>query len=94
MNLWWEFGDVDAISNLVKKGRLPANLLPTVVQKFCSVNKISYIPLYRDLNSANHDGKKTRWAYDGHLNELGYKIFAESMYYWLQNNGVGRSLKN
>ena len=49
---------VDAISNLVKKGRLPANLLSTVVQKFCSVNKISYIPLYRDLNSANHDGKK------------------------------------
>ena len=85
---------VDAISNLVKKGRLPANLLSTVVQKFCSVNKISYIPLYRDLNSANHDGKKTRWSYDGHLNERGYKIFAESMYYWLQNNGVGRSLKN
>ena len=65
---------VDAISNLVKKGRLPANLLSTVVQKFCSVNKISYIPLYRDLNSANHDGKKTRWSYDGHLNELAIRF--------------------
>ena len=78
---------VDATSNLIQKGRLPANLLSTILEKFCDVNDIGYIPLYQDLNAANLNGEKTRWLYDGHMNELGYKIFAESMYHWLQENG-------
>ena len=85
---------VDATSNRIKKGRLPANLMSTMLEYYCSVNKIGYIPLYKDLNLANSNGKKTSWSFDGHFNELGTKIFAESMYRWLQNNGADRSLRN
>ena len=85
---------VDSTSNRIQKGRLPANLLSTMLEYYCSVNKIGYIPLYKDLNLANSNGKKTSWSFDGHFNEYGTKIFAESMYRWLQNNGVGRSLNN
>ena len=85
---------VDATSNMIQKGRLPANLLSTILEKFCDVNDIGYIPLYQDLNAANLNGKKTRWLHDGHMNELGYKIFAESMYRWLQGKGVGRPFNN
>ena len=85
---------VDSISNRIRKGRLPANLSSTMLEYYCSVNKIGYIPLYKDLNLANSNGKKTSWSFDGHFNEYGTKVFAESMYRWLQNNGVGRSLNN
>ena len=85
---------VDAISNRIQKGRLPANLLSRVLEYYCIENKIGYIPLYEDLNIENSNGNKTSWAFDGHFNELGTKIFAESMYRWLQNKGVGASLNN
>ena len=85
---------VDSTSNRIKKGRLPASLRSTILEYYCSVNKIGYIPLYKDLNIANSNGKKTSWSFDGHFNEYGTKIFAEAMYRWLQNNGVGRSLNN
>ncbi len=77
---------VDATSNLIGKGRLPANLLSTILEKFCDVNDIGYIPLYQDLNAANSNGIETRWLHDGHFNELGYQIFAKSMYNWFQKN--------
>ena len=85
---------VDSTSNRNQKGRLPANLLSTMLEYYCSVNKIGYIPLYKDLNLANLNGKKTSWSFDGHFNELGTQIFAESMYRWFQNNGADRSLSN
>jgi hypothetical protein len=85
---------VDAISNRIQKGRLPANLLSRVLEYYCIENKIGYIPLYEDLNIENSNGNKTSWAFDGHFNELGTQIFAESMYRWLQNKGVGASLNN
>ena len=85
---------VDATGHLIQKGRLPANLLSTILEKYCNVNGIGYVPLYQDLNKANLSGQKTRWPYDGHLNELGYRIFAESMYRWLQDNETDRSLNN
>jgi hypothetical protein len=79
---------VDATRHLIQKGKLPANLLSTILEIYCNVNEIGYIPVYDDLNKANLSGKKTRWSYDGHLNELGYRIFAESMYRWLQDNAT------
>jgi hypothetical protein len=85
---------VDAISNRIQKGRLPANLLSRVLEYYCIENKIGYIPLYEDLNIENSNDNKTSWAFDGHFNELGTQIFAESMYRWLQNKGVGASLNN
>ncbi len=85
---------VDSTSNRNQKGRLPANLLSTMLEYYCSVNKIGYISLYKDLNLANSNGKKTSWSFDGHFNELGTQIFAESMYRWLQGKGMGRPFNN
>ena len=58
---------VDSTSNRIQKGRLPANLLSTMLEYYCSVNKIGYIPLYKDLNIANSNGKKTSWSFDRHF---------------------------
>ena len=85
---------VDATSNRIQNGRLPANLLSTMLEYYCIENKIGYIPLYKDLKIANLNGKKTDWSYDGHFNELGTQIFAESMYHWLQDNKANRSIIN
>ncbi len=85
---------VDGTRHLIQKGRLPANLLSTILEKYCNVNEIGYVTLYQDLNKASLSGQKTRWSHDGHLNELGYRIFAESMYRWLQDNESDRSLDN
>ena len=85
---------VDSTSNRIQKGRLPANLLSTMLEYYCSVNNIGYIPLYKDLNLARLNGKKTSWSFDGHFNEYGTKIFAESMYRWLQGKGMGRPFNN
>ena len=85
---------VDATANLIGKGRLPAILISAILENFCNVNNIGYIPLYKNLNIANSNGKKTRWPYDGHFNELGAQVFAKSMYRWLQNNKASMSLRN
>ncbi|MBT6296662.1 MAG: hypothetical protein HOJ14_08880, partial [Nitrospina sp.] len=85
---------VDSTSNRIQNGRLPANLLSTVLEEYCSVNKIGYIPLCKDLNLANSNGKKTSWSFDGHFNEYGTQIFAESMYRWLRGKGVGSQFNN
>ena len=85
---------VDSTSNRIQNGRLPANLLSTMLEYYCIENKIGYIPLYKDLNIANSNGKKTSLSFDGHFNEYGEQIFAESMYRWLQNNAAFMSLRN
>ena len=57
-------------------------------------HNIGYIPLYKNLDFENSNGKKTRWPHDGHFNELGTQTFAKSMYRWLQNNEASMSLRN
>lgn len=42
-----------------------------------------YIPLYEKLLESKENGISPRWKYDGHLNPLGNKIFAESMFDYL-----------
>ena len=79
---------VDAVSNRSKKGRLPANLLSTILEYFCIENRIGYIPVYKDLNTENLNGNETSWSFDGHFNELGSEVFAKSMYRWLQSRGA------
>ena len=83
---------VDATSNQIQKGRLPANLLSTILEYFCIENKIGYIPLYKDLNAENLNGNETSWSFDGHFNEFGSKVFARSMYRWLERRGVGKPI--
>ena len=85
---------IDAIPNRIQKGRLPANLLSTILEYFCIENKISYIPLYEDLNAENLKGNETSWPFDGHFNEFGSEVFAKSMYRWLQNKEIGAPPNN
>ena len=79
-----KFVIVDASSHLVKYGRLPASLLSTILEKYCKVNAIGYIPLYQPLNKARRNGAKTTWSKDGHFNENGYRIFGEAMFQWIE----------
>ena len=85
---------VDSTANIIGKGKLPAILISTVLENYCNVNNIGYIPLYKSLDIENSNGNKTRWPHDGHFNELGTQTFAKSMYRWLQNNGASMSLRN
>ena len=85
---------VDSTANLIGKGKLPAVLISTVLENYCNVNNIGYIPLYKSLDIENSNGNKTRWPHDGHFNELGTQTFAKSMYRWLQNNWAPMSLRN
>ena len=85
---------VDSTANLIGKGRLPTILISTILENYCNVNNIGYIPLYKNLDFENSNGKKTRWPYDGHFNELGTQTFAKSMYRWLQSNEPSMLLRN
>ena len=85
---------VDSTANSIRKGRFPAILISTILENYCEVNNIGYIPLYKSLDIENSNGNKTRWPDDAHFNELGTQTFAKSMYLWLQNNGVSMSLRN
>jgi hypothetical protein len=75
---------VDASPHLVKYGKLPANLLSTILNKYCEINDIGYIPLYEPLNQSVQQGNKTTWNIDPHFNENGYRIFGEAMYRWIE----------
>jgi hypothetical protein len=77
---------VDASSHLIKHGRLPGYLLSEILKKYCKVNGIGYIPLSDSLNESTKNGVETLWAFDGHLNENGYRIFGEAMFEWIKNN--------
>ena len=77
---------VDASSHLIKHGRLPAYLLSDILEKYCKVNGIGYIPLSQPLNEAKSNGIKTFWPKDGHFNKNGYRIFGEGMFHWMRNN--------
>ena len=85
---------VDSTANITGKGKLPTILMSTILEKYCSVNNIGYIPLYKSLDVENFKGNKTHWPHDGHFNELGAQTFAKSMYQWLQNNEASISLRN
>jgi hypothetical protein len=77
---------VDASSHLIKHGRLPGYLLSEILKKYCKVNGIGYIPLSDSLNESTKNGVETLWAFDGHFNENGYRIFGEAMFEWIKNN--------
>ena len=63
-----------------------ANLLSTILEKYCKVNGIGYIPLHQPLNEAKNNGIKTRWPNDGHFNENGYRIFGKAMFQWIESH--------
>ena len=64
----------------------PDKNLSKQLEIFCLEHEYGYVNLSHDLQKVNSNGIRTRWIYDGHFNEMGNNIFAESMYQWLQNN--------
>ena len=77
---------VDATKNLPRYGQLPAALVAKIMEKFCQLNDIGYIPLHDRLNKSRKDGVSTHWKYDHHFNETGNKIFSDSMFSYLNIN--------
>ena len=78
-----KFVIVDASSHIVKYGKLPANLLSTILNKYCEVNGIGYIPLHQPLDESIQKGIKTTWDTDRHFNENGARIFGKAMFHWI-----------
>ena len=67
---------VDATKNLVRYGQLLAALGTKIMEKFCKLNNISYIPLHDQLNKPHRDCVITHWKYDSHFNKnLSKNIF-------------------
>ena len=77
---------VDATKNLPRYGQLPAALVAKIIEKFCQLNDIGYIPLHDRLNKSRKDGVSTHWKHDHHFNETGNKIFSDSMFSYLNIN--------
>jgi hypothetical protein len=75
---------VDASSQVGNHERLPAILFATILEKYCKVNRIGYIPLHQSLKKSKANGIQTVWPYDGHFNENGQRIFGEAMFEWMQ----------
>ena len=86
VNAGKKFIVVDASSHIIKHGRLPANLLSDILQKYCKVNDIGYIALSQTLNDAKISGIQTLWPKDGHFNENGQRIFGEAMFEWVKES--------
>ena len=79
---------VDSTKNIVRYGQLPAALGTKIMEKFCELNNIGYIPLHDQLNKFNKEGVVTHWKYDYHFNEDGQKIFSNSMFDYLKKNKI------
>lgn len=77
---------VDATKNIPRYGQLPAALVAKIMEKFCALNDIGYIPLHDQLNKSRENGESTRWKYDHHFNEIGNEIFSDSMFSYLSSN--------
>ncbi len=52
------------------------------LRRWAREQEAGYVPLDRDLLSANAAGRSTRWRYDGHFNEFANEIFASAMQRW------------
>lgn len=74
---------VDSSLNQHPRGLMPAAILSKVLKEFSEINRIGHISLGQKLNKANKSGIPTHWKYDGHLNKMGNKIFANSMFEYL-----------
>jgi hypothetical protein len=53
------------------------------LREVCRENRLGYIPLYEHLSKANAEGISTRWADDGHFNEVGNEILAKGLFDWI-----------
>ena len=74
----------DSSLNQHKRGLLPATILSKMLKAYSEINHVGYIPLGEKLNEANENGNPGRWKYDGHLNEMGNQVFADSMFDYLE----------
>ena len=58
----------------------PLEFTTNWIKNISSFYSYDYIPLYKRLNESREKGNSPKWKYDGHLNQLGNKIFADAMY--------------
>ena len=73
------FGDQESVSNALKK--------------LSAENGFGYIPLYDFLLKANAEGISTTWAHDGHFNEAGNEILANTLSDWITQNSLTTKLQ-
>ena len=58
------------------------------LERLCAEHEIGYVPLGERLSEANRTGRATRWAHDGHFNEAGNQVFAESLSEWMAEHAA------
>ena len=79
---------VDASKSFQRYGQLPAALVAKIMREFCKINNIGYIPLHDLLNQSQKKGEAIHWKYDYHFNEVGNKIFSDSMFDYLKTTKI------
>jgi len=60
------------------------------LRTFCTHRDVGYVPLGERLRAANSRGRSTRWRRDGHFNEAGNEVFAESMVEWMRKHAASQ----
>jgi hypothetical protein len=63
----------------------PTKFTSKLLKDLSKFSNFGYIPFYEKLNNSKKQGDSPIWKYDSHLNELGNKIFADSMFELLEN---------
>ena len=79
---------VDASKSFQRYGQLPAALVAKIMREFCKINNIGYIPLHDLLNQSQKKGEAIHWKYDYHFNEVGNKMFSDSMFDYLKTTKI------
>ena len=68
-----------------------ARPLSAALRRMCADEGIGYVPLHAGLRAAEEGGRAPRWKRDGHFNEVGNEVFAETLRAWLARSfGIGR----
>ncbi len=62
----------------------PTQFASKWLENLAKHSNFGYIPLYKKLNKSRQEGNSLKWKYDPHLNELGNKLFADSMFDYLE----------
>jgi hypothetical protein len=61
--------------------------ISAVLEQVSREDGFGYVPVYRPLLDA---GVATRWSHDGHLNEAGNRILAQSVFDWIARDSQRR----
>ena len=62
----------------------PTKLASNWIKNLAQYSNFKYIPLYKKLNESENQGNLPTWQFDSHLNKMGNKLFADSMFSYLK----------